>query len=113
MLLVLTEDNEPISGVFDLLLQFIALADNPSSLLPYQLRLLHLLGFMPEHDVDSRYRSLSAQAKAYVQACTRMTDLAQLCTLLPEGEELGRYMNIIAGAQLQRPLRAGTAMGNG
>lgn len=106
LLLALTEDNEPIPGVFDLLLQFIALADNPSALLPFQLRLLHLLGFMPEHDVDSRYRSLSAQAKAYVLACTRMTDLAQLCTLLPEGEELGRYMSIVSGEQLQRPLRS-------
>lgn len=110
LLLALTEDNEPIPGVFDLLLQFIVQADNPSSLLPFQLRLLHLLGFLPEDDVDPRYRSLSTQAKAYVQACTRIADVAQLGELLPEGEELGRYMNIIAGEQLQRPLKAGNAM---
>lgn len=106
LLLMLTEDNEPIPGVFDLLLQFIALSTRPDVLLPFHLRLMHLLGFLPESDEDPRYRCLGPEAKAYVRACTRIADLAQLCALLPMGDELGRYMQIVVGEQLQRPLRS-------
>lgn len=106
LLLALTEDNEPIPGAFDLLLQFIALAENPASLLPFQLRLLHLLGFLPESDEDSRFRGLSEEAKAYIRACARIGDFRQLTELLPAGEELGRFMNIVSGEQLQRPLKS-------
>lgn len=106
LLLALTEDDEPIPGAFDLLLQFIAFAEDPSVLLPFQLRLLHLLGFLPESDEDLRYRSLSPEAQAYVQACARIKDLKQLCGLLPEGPELGRFMQIVSHEQLQRPLKS-------
>lgn len=106
LLLALTEENEPIRGVFDLLTQFIAYSADARSLLPFQLRLLHLLGFLPESDEDARFRSLSEEAKAYVRACTRIADFQGLCALLPDGGELGRYMQIVAGEQLQRPLKS-------
>ncbi len=108
LLLTLTEDDEPIPGAFDLLLQFVRLANDDSvrPLLPFQLRLLHLLGFLPENDDDPRYRSLSQESRAYIQACLKISNLKQLCELLPEGEELTRFMKIVAGEQLQRPLKS-------
>ena len=106
LLLNLTEDDEPVPGVFDLLLQMVRLCDRKEALLPFQLRLLHLMGFMPEGDEDMRYRALSEEAKAYVRACAKISDLKQLSELLPDAEELGRFMRIVAGEQLQRPLKS-------
>jgi DNA repair protein RecO (recombination protein O) len=108
MLLALTEDDEPIPGAFDLLTQFIRLSVDESreSLLPFQIRLLHLLGFLPEDDGDLRYRMLSEESRAFVHACARIADLKQLGELTPESQDLRRFMRIVTDEQLQRPLKS-------
>lgn len=106
LLLALTEDDEPLPKTFDLVFQFLHQVHTQSSLLPFQLRLLHLLGHLPENADDSRYRGLSETSQAFVRACVQISDLAHLSALNPENEELPRFVKIIAGDHLQRPLKS-------
>ena len=104
-LLALTEDDEPLPKVFDLLLQFLRLADK-QALLPFQLRLLHLLGHLPANTDDSRYASLDAESQAFVQACIRIVDLSALAELNPSSDELVRFLRIVGDAQLHLPMKS-------
>lgn len=107
-LLALTEDDEPLPRVFDLLLQFIRLnGDGPQALLPFHLRLLHLLGHMPESEEDLRYALLSdEESRAYIQACARIEDLTMLIDLCPNNTELPRFFRMLSSDQLVRPLKS-------
>lgn len=107
-LLALTEDDEPLPRVFDLLLQFVRLNGEPGvqALLPFQLRLLHLLGHMPESQEDQRYASLQEDSRAYIQACARIDDLKTLIDLYPDNTELPRFFRLLSGEQLVRPLKS-------
>jgi DNA repair protein RecO (recombination protein O) len=107
LLLSLTENDEPIPGVFDLLFQFIRLsAERGDLLLPFQLRLLHLLGFLPENDDDARFNALSKEAQAYIRACAKIGDLSFLADMQLVQDELQRFMKIISSEQLERPLKS-------
>jgi DNA repair protein RecO (recombination protein O) len=108
LLLALTEDNEPIPYVFDLLLQFIRIGvEQTEDPLPaFKLRLLHVLGFLPSEETDPRYRSLSAEAQAFVTACTKLNDLQMLTDLTVVPQELEKFAKIAMVEQLQRPLKA-------
>ena len=108
LLLMLTEDDEPMPRVFDLLLQFIHLAGDEEHrpLVPFQIRLLHLLGFLPEDETDYRFQSLSEAARVYVQACIRISDLRQLCDLMPDHAEIEKFAKLVMGEQLVRPLKS-------
>lgn len=81
LLLLLTEDDEPLPAVFDLLSQFLhAVALDPvRALPPFQLRLFHILGFLPEHKDDRRFAELTDDDQSYVRLCARQPDFMKLC----------------------------------
>lgn len=108
LLINLTEDDEPLPAVFDLLVQFIpsCVADDRRALPVFQLRLLHLLGFLPSTLDDQRFANLSAEGRAYIEACSRIKDLPMLMELFPDTDEVRRFITYILSAQLQRPLKS-------
>lgn len=81
LLLFLTEDDEPLPAVFDVFFQFLhaVTLDAAGALLPFQLRLFHLLGFLPEHGDDRRFALLPDEDKAYVRLCAKQPDFRLLC----------------------------------
>lgn len=108
LLINLTEDDEPLPEVFDLFAQFIPLciAGNEGALLAFQLRLLHLLGLLPSTLDDTRFTNLSAEGRAYIEACMHVKDLTLLTQLFPGTDEIKRFATYVVGAQLQRPLKS-------
>lgn len=107
LLLALTEDEDPLPQVFDLILAFLSdVAQAPMPLTAFQLRLLHLLGFLPLHEEDVRFRSLSPEARAYVHACTRDTDFTTIADLSLT-EHIRSFAIALIDEQLERPLKSG------
>lgn len=104
-LLALTEDDEPLPAVFSLLLQFLQIGSR-LALLPFQIRLLHLLGHLPDNTDDARFASLDQESQAFVQACIRIADLGTLTELNPGSDELSRFVRIVSGSQMQRPMKS-------
>lgn len=108
LLLALTEEDEPLPAVFDLLLQFIRLSGSADArpLLPFQLRLLHLLGLLPANDDDPRFKDLPQDVRSYVQACTKFADLKALSDLLIDHPFLEGFVRTVIEAQLMHPLKS-------
>lgn len=108
LLLALTDDDESQPAVFDLILQFIRLSMEPdhSPLTAFKLRLLHLLGLLPDSASDARFHALSTEGKAFVQACTKIVDLALLTELSMVEDELESFVRLVTTDQLQRPLKS-------
>ncbi len=104
----LTEDDEPIPGAFDLLLQFMILGGvSGSSILPaFQLRLLHLLGLLPDSIDDLRFAKLPENAKKFIEACTKISDLHLLRDLYPDGEALKTFLLTSSMDHLNRALKS-------
>ncbi len=90
LLLILTEDDEPLPDVFDLLFQFLHVCgiDPARSRLAFQLRLFHLLGLLPSHLDDRRFTSLSERERAGVLLASRTGDFAVLCHTIDATDDL-------------------------
>ncbi len=108
LLLALTDDDEPLPAVFDLILEFIRLSMEPdrSPLTAFKLRLLYLLGLLPADETDPRFNVLTAEGKAFVQASTKIADFALLSDLTMAESELEKFIRLITVDQLQRPLKS-------
>ncbi len=106
LLLLLTEENEPLPAVFDLLRAFLqAGSAAPPPLLPFQLRLLHLLGHLPAHDGDPRFARLPPAAQAFVVRCTQEDDLATLATDVPADPALTAFTRTVIEATVPRGMK--------
>lgn len=109
LLLRLTEDNEPLPGVFDLLLEFrdACIERYPEPLLPFQLRLLQELGHLPVTADDPRFARLSLVAQSFVWSCAHHRPLADLCAMPAGHRGLRAFRDQLLLDHLQRPLVAG------
>ena len=107
LLLRLTEDDEPLPRVFDLLLElrdaYIEGLTEP--LVPFQLRLLHLLGLLPTVSDDRRFSHLSGSSQTFLQSCVDHP-LPVLCALPADRTELKSFCTLIMHDHLSRPLVA-------
>ena len=108
LVLALTEDDEPLPQVFELLLTFVHAAAVPGCdpVLPFSLSLLHVLGLLPLRDEDQRFARLSAEAKEFVRQCVRVRDIDMLCADVPEAFALQRFVDWVLEDHLKRPLKS-------
>lgn len=107
LLLRLTEDDEPLPSVFDLLLQFRDVCgDLPGPVLPFQLQLLHLLGLLPVTTEDPRFAGLSALAQSFVWSCAHERSLSVLCAMPTKRTEVETFVQQLLLEHLNRPLNA-------
>jgi DNA repair protein RecO len=105
--LALTEDEEPLPKVFDLLLTFVHAAAVPGcdASLPFTVCLLDMLGLLPARDEDPRFARLGADAKAFVRRCIADPSVDTLCADVPETDALRVFVRQVLDDHLQRPLK--------
>lgn len=113
LILHLTEDNEPMPRVFDLLLQFMALApsDDCDPLPAFSVRLLFLLGLLPSSHHDPRFNALPEDAQIFVDAATQISSLDTLCRRSHPIGIIDHFASLIVTDQTNRPLKAGEMAG--
>ncbi len=109
LLLNLTQDDEPLPRVFDLLLQFMALApsDDCDPLSAFSVRLLFLLGLLPSSHQDPRFAALPEDAQIFLEAVTKTASLDTLCRLSHPMGIIDHFASLIVTDQTNRPLKAG------
>lgn len=107
LLLRLTEDDEPLPTVFDLLLQFRdACRDgSPDPVLPFHLSLLQCLGILPVTAEDHRFARLSDVSQSFVWSCARHRSFPHLCALPREEREVEQFRLELFAEHLSRPLK--------
>lgn len=105
MVLQLTEDDEPLPRVFDLLVTFVHAVTIPGCdpLVPFSLCLLHILGLLPANEEDPRFARLSPEAKAFILRCSKEQELETLCASVPDASAVQRFADQILGEHLKRP----------
>lgn len=108
LLLLFTEDGEPLADVFDLFCGFMrTCSDDPAkSRVPFQLRLFHLLGFLPSHEDDQRFAVLSKEGQASVRLCMVHTDFDALRSHVGDTPELRTFLRSILVEHARRDLRS-------
>lgn len=108
LLLLLTEDDEPLPEVFNLLFQFLhATAVDPArAMAPFQLRLFHLLGFLPAHADDRRFAALDADDKVFVSLCAKESDFGELCARATGSEAVTFLTEAMREQHARRDLRS-------
>lgn len=113
LLLHLTEDDEPLPRVFDLLLQFIALApsDDCDPFSAFSVRLLFLLGLLPSSNHDPRFNALPEDAQIFVEAATQTSSLNMLCRRSHPRGIIDHFVTLIVTDQTNRPLKAAEVAG--
>ncbi len=105
LLLALTEDDEVMPAVFDLLQSFISSADQ-HALIPFQLRLLHLLGLLPAVTEYGRFDRLDPSTKVFIEACTQIPDISMLMRLPYPRDIVQKYVVDVLSEHLSAPLRS-------
>lgn len=106
LLLALTEDAEPLPDVFASTAAFLErCGSNASLLLAYQLRLLHLLGFLPEGNAQS-FMHLSPEEHAFLAHARHGTfdDLPRITS----HPTLRAVAEALLEDQITQPLKAGS-----
>lgn len=112
LLLALTEDDEPLPAVFDLLCAFLgSVPDDLPGLLPaFQTRLFHLLGILPSFNDDPRIHRLSAPVQAFLQAAVSPLPFAALAELTPHHPELPVFLDALIDEHAARPMKTRSLM---
>lgn len=105
LVLQLTEDDEPLPKIFDLLVTFVHAVTVPQCdpLLPFSICLLHLLGLLPVSEDDSRFSKLPIDAKGFIVRCATNQELETLCAQIPEADIVRRFIDGILAEHLKRP----------
>ncbi|MBI3331622.1 DNA repair protein RecO [Candidatus Peregrinibacteria bacterium] len=104
LLLGLLEDGEPLPEVFDLTVELLAhRAVDRVVMLGFILRLLHLLGFLPESSNDHLFSGLSDAERTFVDHCRAGMTLSALS--LDRPDLLERTAKILLADQLRSPLK--------
>jgi len=107
MVLMLTEEGEPMPKIYDLLCQFLQIAGTEDDPLPaFQLRLLFLLGLLPYQREDRRYAKLSPEAQMCVAAFANNSPLPAFMDLPLRTEEIDRFRRLLIQDSLNRPLKS-------
>lgn len=103
--LQMTEDDEPLPQVFDLLVSYFHAAGMCDATIPFTLCLLHLLGFLPAREEDLRFSKLPLAAKEFVLRCTREQGVDVLCAEVPDASTLSRFIDFVLADHMKKPLR--------
>jgi DNA repair protein RecO (recombination protein O) len=108
VLLMLTEDLEPLPEVFDLTVAYLraCIAGLGHPVLAYELALLARLGLLPATDEDPRFADLSPGARAFVLTAATAKDSTVLASSDFPLEEVERFRDQMFAEQLPRPLKA-------
>ncbi len=108
LVLLLTEDGEPLPAVFDLLFQYlhVCVVDPERARIVFQLRLFHLLGFLPSHLDDRRFALLSSAEQAYVRLCSRNDNFAMLCAETTDTSTLDAFVRTLVDEHARRDLKS-------
>ncbi len=111
LLLALTEDDEPLPSVFDLLCEFLGCIpdDMPGLLSAFQARLLHLLGLLPAFSGDPRVHSLSFPVQAFLHAAISPLPFEALAELVPHHPELPVFLDALIDEYAVRPMKSRSA----
>jgi recombinational DNA repair protein (RecF pathway) len=107
MLLALTEDEDPMPEVFDLLCSFLACApdDLPGLLPAFQTRFLHLLGLLPS-GADTRIQNLPPAVQAFLQAAASPLPFDALAELTPHHPQLVAFIEGLIDEHAARPMKS-------
>lgn len=108
LLLALTEDDEPMPAIFDLLCTFLGCPPDelPGLLCAFQARFLHLMGLLPAFAEDARIRSFPLAVQAFLQAVVSPLPFAALAELTPHHTQLSAFINELVDEHAARPLRS-------
>ena len=105
ILMLLLQDGEPAPDIFALTEEFFDMC--PTTLVPFTMKLLHIMGVLPVNDEDERFRKLSSYGQDFVRHCTRYESLKSLEERFPCGDQsLLRFCDAILREQLPRPLHS-------
>lgn len=106
LLLGLLEDDHPLPEVFDLTVELLRSAEDAHStlLLAYTIRLLDLLGLMPESTNTSLFIDLAPEDRLFVKQCCDRVPLQDLTII--SSKKLEIMTRLILSDQLRSPLRA-------
>lgn len=109
LLLALTEDGEPLPAVFDVLFQFLHAcgAGAAHALLPFQMRLFHLLGLLPSHADDRRFMTLNDEERASVCLSATVGDFGVLCSDVESTSGLRAFVDELLETHARRTLKSG------
>lgn len=108
LLLLLTEDGDPLPDVFDALFQFLHACGAGASraLLPFQLRVMHVLGLLPSHALDRRFAALEESDRSAVRLCGTTGDFSVLCAGVEDTEGLRRFVADLLDSHAGRTLKS-------
>lgn len=108
LLLMLTEDDEPIPAAFDALFQFLHTCGAGAShaLLPFHLRLFHVLGLLPSHGDDKRFALLNESERAFVRLCGVTGDFATLCAEVEDTPGLRSFVEGLLETHARRVIKS-------
>ena len=113
ILLALTEDDEPLPGVFDLLHAFLRLCRaERRMLLPFTLRLLWLLGSLPSEEEDPRVEALAPADRALLRRCVEEEEPLAALASAPATTKLADFCRAVLEEHLPRPLRSPAVTGS-
>ncbi len=107
LLLTLTEDGEPMPGIYDLTVAFLATCGDDAwdPVDTYFLCLLAQLGLLPTEEGDPRVAHLDEATHAHVLACATTRPFAELCLTAAHAQTAGFLRSVLAD-HLVSPLRA-------
>ncbi len=108
LLLQLTEDDEPLPAVFDTLFQFLHACGASAShaLLPFHMRLFHLLGLLPSHGDDRRFTALTEAERASVRLCGSTGDFGALCEGIDDTPGLRSFIDALRKTHAHRVMKS-------
>ncbi|MEK7590895.1 MAG: DNA repair protein RecO [Patescibacteria group bacterium] len=106
LILRLTQDVEPLPELFALLSEFLLSCKAPSRhiLLGFTLRVLHLLGFLPESSNMEFFRALREDERVFIESCARGAALEDLALDAPG--RLEERCHVLLLEQLSSPLKS-------
>jgi len=105
ILMLLLQDEEPVPDIFALTEEFFDMC--PTTIVPFTMKLLHIMGVLPVNDEDERFRKLSSEGQDFVRYSTRGESLQNIEKRFPCGDKsLVKFCDAILYEQLPRPLHS-------
>ena len=102
----LLQNEEPAENIFDASLSFLVACGTPSRslMLAYTLRVLHLLGLLPESSNHVFFHDISDEERSFLRAAAGHTPLCDLS--VSSTQRLEYHCRMLLAGQLSSPLKA-------
>ena len=111
LLLTTLHDDEPMPELFDTTLEFLTICTKRSehTVLPFTIRLLHLLGLLPDAD-ETFFRSTAASQKEYLRKASggAWDNLPELSA--PERSQFSKLCAELLSGISSKPLKSGAVL---